>query len=87
MLIADNDSQDLLSTIEENIVAIQSLFPFQTFEVEAEWLPKIANGQRLASISSSYTSDRPEIDIDAQNKICALGQREERSLRYLCVLI
>ena len=47
MLITDNDSQDLLSTIEENIVAIQSLFPFQTFEVEAEWLPKIGNGQRL----------------------------------------
>lgn len=87
MLIADNDSQDLLSTIEENIVAIQSLFPFQTFEVEAEWLPKIANGQRLPlSLLPTLQIDQKLILVH-KNKICALGQKEERSLRYLCVLI
>ena len=83
MLITDNDSQDLLSTLEENIVAIQSLFPFQTFEVEAAKMASkitVANGQRLTNpfFCTSYTSNRPELILMHKNKICALGQREER---------
>jgi tRNA pseudouridine55 synthase len=86
-LVTDNDLQDLIPTIEENIVDIQSLFPFQTFELEAEWLPKIANGQRLPlSLLPSLQIDQKLI-LMHKNKICALGQREGRSLRYLCVLI
>lgn len=86
-LIEYNESQEQLQKIEEKIVDIQSLFPFQTFELDAKWLPKIANGQRLPlSLLPSLEIDQKLI-LMHKSKICALGKREERSLRYLCVLI
>ena len=71
-LIDQKDHKALLPLIEKQMVDIQSILPFEQFEVDSEWLPKISNGQRLPLSLLPSMKIGQKILLMNKGSICAL---------------
>ena len=86
-LIETKSTEELASLMQQNIIDIRTLLPFVHVDVDESWLPKISNGQRLPFSMLPPLQIGEKLLVMHKNILCALCQREETSVRYLCVLI